>query len=226
MRKTVQIEQQIKKECPYLTLSFEKIEKIAHFIQILIQWNKKINLTSIRDFDSIVTKHILDSLVIFKLQNESTDIWLSNNIKVLDIGSGAGIPGIILSICNPSMTLYSVDKVQKKIIFQDYIKSELGLNNLFPVNEKLENLSSISKYQESFNLVVSRAYSQLKYLLFFGTVFLHKKGNMVLWKGENWQNEYTDISDNLKNVFDKPQRMSYQFDNKKYGGTLLCFKKI
>jgi len=225
MRKTVQIEQKIKKECPYLELSPDKIDKIEHYIRILIQWNKKINLTSIRDFDSIVTKHILDSLVIFKLQDNSTEQWLSNNIKVLDLGSGAGIPGIILSICNPSMTLSSVDKVQKKIIFQDHVKSELGLTNLFPVNERLENLSSDAEYIKSFDLVISRAFDQLESLLNFGTLFLKNSGNLVLWKGERWQKEYHETSLDLKESFGQPEQMLYQFENKKFGGTLLRFKK-
>ncbi|MCP4751531.1 MAG: 16S rRNA (guanine(527)-N(7))-methyltransferase RsmG [Proteobacteria bacterium] len=225
MRKTVQIQRKIEKEFPTLNLSREKTEKIARYLEILDQWNRKINLTAIRDFDLMIIKHILDSLIVFRLPSVTdSQKYLSGN--VLDIGSGAGIPGIVLSICHPTLKVVSVDKSQKKIGFQEYVKAQLGLKNLHPVADRLEDLARLPEHQEAFDCIVSRAFDQIKELFKLSIVFLNETGSLVLWKGEKWRKELNNVPPDLKRHFEVREAIKYSFSEYNHGGTLLAIRKI
>lgn len=152
MRKIVQIEKKIEKEFPDLILTSMQIQHLTRYLELLDQWNKKINLTSIRDIEGIFYKHIIDSMALFK---KGSKINLSG--KVIDMGSGGGLPGIVLKICCPEISLYSIDKVRKKIIFQDIVKSQLGIERFFPIADNLETLGQQPEFSGTFDYVVTRS---------------------------------------------------------------------
>ncbi len=224
MRKAVQIGIKIEKEFPNLVLSQKNIDRIEQYLTILEQWNKKTNLTAVRNANSMIVKLVLDSLVVLQ-PSFNSDIRNFLNGTVLDMGSGAGIPGVILAICNPLLEVVSVDKSQKKIVFQDFVKSRLGLENFHPISNRLENLAVETENTVRYDCIVSRAFDQIKGLIKFGNTFLRDSGHLILWKGENWRKEMDDIPVGLKRQFPIQKTVRYQFADDNHGGTILVFKK-
>ncbi|MBU3914001.1 16S rRNA (guanine(527)-N(7))-methyltransferase RsmG [bacterium] len=225
MRKTVQIQSRIKKEFPDLNISEEKISLIDQYLNMLSHWNSKINLTAIRDINQMITKHILDSLAVYKTPfNKYPDSLFKG--KILDVGSGAGIPGIILSICDPTLEISSIDKAKKKIMFQDHVKSHLGLKKFLPIDDRLENLSKKSDHVQSYDFIISRAFDQIKGLLNFGDIFLKSGGHLVLWKGKKWREEMEDVPSNTLKKFCLKSTTDYLFQEENHGGTIVIFQKI
>lgn len=218
MRKTVQIQQELKKEFPDLPLNQEQAEKIQAYLELLQKWNKKFNLTAIREPKEIFGKHILDSLAPFKLS-----IPLQG--KIVDMGSGAGLPGIVLSIVKPELEMISIEKIQKKITFQDIAKAQLKLSHFQPLSSRLENLHQDSQYQGQFDFVISRALSQLNDLFQLGLPFLKKGGFFLLWKGKKWSEELEAVQPQFLEQVSLVENQEYQFSNYEVGGRLLLFRR-
>lgn len=217
MRKTVQIKDILKKEFPELHLSNFQYQQIDEYLSLLQQWNKKINLTAVRHYEDMFYKHILDVLVVL-----SKDcFFLTPPGSVIDIGSGAGLPGLIISIIQPEFNITSVDKVEKKVTFQQICKSKLKLNRFYPLSERIEDLFTREGHNNNYDYIISRAFTQIQFLLHYGVRLLKKSGKIILWKGEKWQEEYQQVSEELKNQFEPPEVYQYSFN--KLGGTLLCF---
>jgi len=217
MRKTVQIKEVIKKEYPELILEPYQYDQIDGYLSLLQQWNKKINLTAIRQYEEMLHKHVLDSLVIFS-ENCS---FLTAPASIIDIGSGAGLPGLIISMLQPEYNITSVDKVEKKITFQLICKSKLQLMHFNPILGRIEDLMNQAEHQNNYDYMISRAFTQIQFLLFYGIRLLKTSGKVVLWKGEKWQEEYNNVSEEVKKQFYPPEVFTYQFN--KIGGTLLSF---
>ncbi|MBU2511803.1 16S rRNA (guanine(527)-N(7))-methyltransferase RsmG [bacterium] len=224
MRKIVQIEDLIKKYFPNLKLSLQQINLFVDYFDLLTKWNKKINLTAIQDPSEMISKHLLDTLAVFNLIDRYKDNSIFNG-KVIDFGSGAGIPGILLAISSPSLNLVSIDKSGKKIAFQQEVIRRLKLNNVKPLNERLEKLMDLPDYKNTFSLIITRAFDQIKQILYLGERFLDKSGKLILWKGQNWLQEYKQVDDKYKNTFDLVGDYRYHFEEYDRGGTLLLFRK-
>ena len=150
----------------------ESINKLYLFMNNLIEWNKNINLTAIKDEREIILKHFIDS------------IYISDLIKgkVLDIGSGAGFPGLPLKIIDENLELVSIDSVNKKINFQlDTIK-KLELKNIEALHIRAEELAHDNKYREKFDIATSRAVANLatlsEYLLVLSLFDVKSKTNL------------------------------------------------
>lgn len=221
MREIVQIEKKIQKEFPELVLESGQIQQLYQYLTLLHQWNKKINLTSIRDIEGIFFKHIIDSMALFKKDNT-----IQLHGKVLDMGSGGGLPGIVLKICCPEISLYSVDKVKKKIIFQDVVKSQLKLNQFFPVADNLEKLGQQSEFSGTFDFVVTRALDQVDGLLEYSDAFLKPDGKIIMWKGERMENEINVVRSELRDDFKITQQYLYNISYKDLGGTIVVWERL
>lgn len=225
MRKTVQIEEITKKELPRVRLESTQINLLEKYLELLMKWNSKINLTAIREPRAIVVKHLLDSLVVFGLF-KPTDINLRSSLSVLDMGSGAGVPGIILGIINPLLTVVSVDKSHKKIAFQNQVIRELCIENVKTVQNQLEDLATMSEYRARFDVIISRAFDQIKNILAIGTPFLKTDGFFLLWKGNQWQNELSDVKSEMIKNYKLCSTLKYQFGEFNHGGTILLIQKL
>ncbi len=224
MRKTVQISEELKKEFPKIFFSEEIIAGFVQYFEILSQWNKKINLTAIRDPEHMIVKHLYDSLAIFKSTIGSA-LQYPFSGSMLDMGSGAGIPGILLLISNPSLHLVSVDKSSKKIGFQEIIKSKLMLMNLHPISDRLEAIIARQDYKNSLDCIVSRAFDQIKDLFEYSRFFLKPEAHLILWKGREWKNELNRVPMALRSQFQLVEICEYQFQRFGIGGTILVFQK-
>ena len=153
-----------------LDVSLEAQQKLLQYLSLLSKWNKVYNLTAVRDPLEMVTLHLLDSLSVLP------HIQARN---LLDVGSGGGLPGIVLAICLPQLKVTTIDTVQKKTIFMRQVKGELGLNNLEVVHARVEN------YQpgEKFEAIISRAFSEIPSFISLTRHLLTNNGQWLAMKG-------------------------------------------
>jgi 16S rRNA (guanine527-N7)-methyltransferase len=225
MRKTVQISSIIQKEYPEINISAAAIDRLEGYLTLLHRWNQKISLTAVRTIDQMVAKHVLDALAIFK--GDSGSSRFSNlSGSIMDMGSGAGIPGMILAIVCPAIQMVSVEKSQKKAGFQQVAKANLKLTNFEPTAARLEALIAKADWNQAFDGIVSRAYTQIKEILPFAAIFLKPGGQLFLWKGQSWEEELQASTAVMAGQFVLSDRWPYRFDHSGYGGTILVFTRI
>jgi 16S rRNA (guanine527-N7)-methyltransferase len=225
MRKTVQILPIIKKEYPEIELSASAIDRLEDYLVLLHRWNQKTGLTAVREIDQMVVKHVLDSLAIFK-GNAGTTRFSRLSGRFMDIGSGAGVPGIVLAIACPAVLIISVEKSMRKIGFQQVVKANLRLPNFEPVSARTETLIEKPDWKQAFDGIVSRAYTQIKRILPFAAVFLKPGGQLYLWKGKSWEDEMQASVSTLADQFRLDDRTTYRFSQSQHGGTILTFTRI
>lgn len=158
-----------------ITLTESQSESLEKYANILIDYNKHTNITAITDKESIYLKHFYDSLTLTKIIN------LNTNLKVLDIGSGGGFPGIVIKIIFPNLNITLLDSNNKKSEFQKYVIKELDLKDIEVINDRAENYF---KKGLKYDLVVARAVSNMLVLDELCIPFLKINGNAVLMKSE------------------------------------------
>ena len=162
-----------------LKQSDESIHKQALYLELLLEANKNISLTGIKNPKEAVIKHTIDSLSVSSaIEGE----------KIVDIGSGGGTPGIPLAIANPDKKFYLVDSVLKKIKFLDEAVKVLELNNIETICDRGENINKLS-----VDTVVSRAFGSLNYLIESSKNMVSKKGLFLAMKGKINQEEINDL---------------------------------
>jgi 16S rRNA (guanine527-N7)-methyltransferase len=150
------------------------------YLKELLKWNQKMNLTSIRTEKGIVLKHFLDSLSVFP--------HLSHASSLLDMGAGPGFPGIPLKIVQPSLEVTLIDSVLKKVDFQRHIIRILGLKGINGIHGRVQDKEILQTIGERFDIVISRAFSDLQTFLAFSFPLLKKGGIVLAMKGEmDWK---------------------------------------
>ncbi len=159
-----------------LKLSDQVIDQLMTYLNLVEKWNRVYNLTAIRERDEMIKLHLLDSLSILN------HVHVKN---ILDVGSGAGFPGIVLAITKPELKVTVMDSVNKKTIFMQQVKSELLLTNLDVVNSRVED------YQPTtlFEAVISRAFSNLKNMMSLTQHTLQKEGVWLAMKSKDVREE-------------------------------------
>ena len=151
-------------------------EAFELYLKELLKWNQKINLTAIRMEKGIVLKHFLDSLSVFP--------YLSNISSLLDIGSGAGFPGIPLKMVKPSLEMTMIDSVRKKVDFQKHILRILGLKGIVAIHGRIQDKEILQSMGGRFDMAISRGFSDLRTFLILSFPFLKKGGIVLAMKGE------------------------------------------
>ena len=159
-----------------LKLSDQVIDQLMTYLNLVEKWNRVYNLTAIRERDEMIKLHFLDSLSILN------HVHVKN---ILDVGSGAGFPGIVLAITKPELKVTVMDSVNKKTTFMQQVKSELSLTNLDVVNSRVED------YQPTtlFEAVTSRAFSNLKNMMSLTQHTLQKDGVWLAMKSKDVREE-------------------------------------
>ncbi len=186
-----------------MKLSDEVIQKEITFLDELLRWNQRINLTSIKNREEAIEKHLIDSLLLLP--------YLENAGNIIDLGSGGGLPGIPLAIASPSLQVISVDSVGKKVNFQRHIKRLLSLNNLHIVQSRAETLDQGAIEPKSFDLVVARAFTALEPLLEYALPWLKPGGKVIAMKGPEGINELSAAEPIMKKYrFSDPAVFSYK----------------
>jgi 16S rRNA (guanine527-N7)-methyltransferase len=154
-----------------LDVSAEVQQKLLAYLALLQKWNKVYNLTAVRGPNEMVTLHLLDSLSVLPYVKAK---------NLLDVGSGGGLPGVVLAMCLPSLQVTTIDTVQKKAIFMRQVKGELGLDNLQVVHARVESF----KPAEKFELIISRAFSELALFVKLTKNLLVQNGRWLAMKGQ------------------------------------------
>ncbi len=157
------------------------IDKLLAYLELLVKWNKVHNLTAVREPEEMVTLHLLDSLSVLPYVPAG---------RLLDVGSGAGLPGIILAICRPDLQVTTIDAVQKKASFMRQAKAELQIDNLQVVAGRVEQL----KPELPFDTVISRAFSEIALFIKLTKHLIAEEGLWLAMKGQMPQGELEAIS--------------------------------
>ena len=168
-----------------VSLSTKQIERFKLFQEELLAWNENINLTSIKDTNLVQSKHFLESISSYNLIK---DIY-PDRLSLLDLGSGAGFPGIPLKIIDPNIDLCLVESIKKKANFLTYISSKLRLNDVTIVPDRAEQIANDTGYRESFDVVISRAVAQLDTLLELALPLVRVGGLFIAQKSTRIESE-------------------------------------
>ena len=156
-------------------------EDLQKFIEMMLEYNKIHNLTSITDVDEVILKHLLDSVLPIGLLKE-TD-------RILDIGCGAGFPSVPLAIVNRNLNITAIDSVQKKTDFVGLVKNELKLDNLTVHHTRIEDFARLEGERESYDVVLSRAVAPLNVIVEYSAPMLKDGGYIFAYKGVNFEEE-------------------------------------
>ncbi|CAC9524793.1 16S rRNA (guanine(527)-N(7))-methyltransferase (EC 2.1.1.170) [uncultured Gammaproteobacteria bacterium] len=150
--------------------------KLLQYLQLIIKWNKTYNLSAIRDLEEGVKKHLLDSLSVVSYINSG---------NLLDVGAGAGLPGIVISIMKPELLVTVLDTVGKKCRFMQFAKTQLALKNLTVINQRVEDY----RPEQCFSQITSRAFSEVDKTLKLTRHLLCDNGHYLLMKGNHFASE-------------------------------------
>ena len=159
-----------------LSLKDQQTEQLLSYLELMTKWNKTYNLSAIRDPQLGVKKHLLDSLSILPY---------INNDPLLDVGAGAGLPGIVLAIMKPDLSVSVLDSIGKKCRFMQFVKTQLQLDNLSVINERVEAF----KPQACFAQITSRAFAEVDKTLKLTQHLLCDNGRYLLMKGDHFSQE-------------------------------------
>ena len=158
------------------------IEKLEIYLATLKKWNRVYNLTAINEDNEIIVKHFLDSL--------SVNQYIQNSGRILDVGTGAGFPGLILALFNPEKSFVLVDGVSKKISFLQEMIGKLNLKNVIAVHTKVEQYN----VAEQFDIIISRAFADIKKMTKQTSHLIKDGGKFIAMKGPDVMSELDDIS--------------------------------
>lgn len=174
-----------------ISITDKQLEQLNKYYKALVEWNKKINLTSITEEKDVYLKHFYDSLTLFK------EYDLTKDVSLCDVGTGAGFPGIVLKIVFPNLKITLVDSLQKRLKFLDYVIKLLDLKNVELVHERMEDYSK--QNEEKFDIITSRAVAKTKILVEISFKALKISGHLILMKS-SFEEELSDAKKIIKDI--------------------------
>ena len=181
-----------------IEINENKIDMFYLYMQELLEWNKKINLTAIEDENEIILKHFIDSLTVQK--------YIKNAQNIIDVGTGAGFRGIPLAIVNEKSNIVLLDSLNKRINFLNNVIQKLELSNVKAIHGRAEDLAKIVQHREKYDIVISRAVAPFNILLEYMLPFNKVNSYTIAMKGSNI--EEVDISNNaLKKLGGKIEKI-------------------
>lgn len=161
-----------------ITLTEEQVQKFLEYYELLIEWNSFMNLTAITEFDEVVTKHFVDSVSLIKVLD------LSEKLTLIDIGTGAGFPGIPLKIVFPNLKITLLDSLNKRVKFLNEVIGKIELKEIEAIHGRAEDAAKSQDLREKFDLCVSRAVANLSTLSEYCLPFVKVGGKFISYKSE------------------------------------------
>ena len=195
--------------------------QLNKFYDMVVEKNKVMNLTAITEYDEFVLKHFVDSLSLVK-----TGIDISGK-KIIDVGTGAGFPGIPLKIVYPDTDIVLMDSLNKRLVFLNEVIAELGLNKICTVHGRAEELGVNPSYREQFDFCVSRAVARLATLCEYCIPFVKKGGCFISYKSGNVEEELTEAKKAIKLLGgESKDTVMFNLAGEEIGRSFVIIKKV
>lgn len=183
-----------------LTLTEQQLAQFVRYYELLIEWNEKMNLTALTTPQEVAVKHMIDSLTAYRPE------LFPAGARVIDVGTGAGFPGLPLKIFCPQIELTLMDSLQKRLRFLEAVVQELGLTGVQCVHARAEEGARNKKYREQFDVAVSRAVARLPILCEYCLPFVRRGGYLLALKGAQYADEAAEAAQAIKALGgDEPQ---------------------
>ena len=175
-----------------INLTEEQIDKFYKYMKLLLEWNEKINLTAITDENEILLKHFVDSLTVLK--------YIKEDDKIIDVGTGAGFPGIPMAIMMPNTKITLLDSLNKRINFLNEVIKELNLKNVETIHSRSEDCGKDILYREKYDISIARAVANLSTLSEYLLPFVKIDGKMICMKGSEVEEELNNSKYAIKEL--------------------------
>lgn len=210
------------KECERQNIAINEKQcvELAEYKNMLLEWNEKMNLTAITDEYEIIVKHFVDCL-------ECTKV-IKDEKNIIDVGTGAGFPGMVLAIYYKDKNFTLLDALNKRLIFLQEVVNKLGLKNVKIVHARAEEIARTGEYKEVYDASVSRAVANLPVLLEYTSPFVKVNGTCIVMKGDSIEDEIkisANALNTLKLKIEDKYNYSYIINNEEYNRVILNIRK-
>lgn len=204
-----------------VSLTDEQINQFLKYYELLVEWNGFMNLTAITEYDEVMKKHFVDSLSLIKTYD------VSRNVSVIDVGTGAGFPGLALKIAYPNLQVTLLDSLNKRISFLNEVIGQLGLSGVEAVHGRAEDFAKPDKLREKFDLCVSRAVANMSTLSEYCLPFVKVGGEFISYKSEKIAEELVSAKNAISLLGGRLDRSEeFMLPNSDIYRNLVAIKKI
>lgn len=203
-----------------IKLSEEQLSQLETYFKLLVSWNEKMNLTAITEPKDVAIKHFADSLSVLNY------VDIPNNASIIDVGTGAGFPGLVLKIARPDIKLTLLDSLNKRLVFLEDVIDNLGLDTQL-IHSRAEEGGQNIDLRECYDFAVSRAVAQLNVLCEYCLPYVRLSGNFIAFKGGESDDEIKNASKAIQTLGGKKKNV-YKFDLTENSGsrTLVVIEKV
>ncbi len=203
-----------------IKLTDQQKQQFIDYYEMLIEWNNVMNLTTITNFAEVINKHFIDSLSLVKVLKPT-------NEKVLDLGTGAGFPGIPLKIVFPDIEIVLLDSLNKRLLFLDEVINKLKLEKIQTLHGRAEDYGKDSNYREKFDLCVSRAVAKLSSLSEYCLPYVKKGGYFISYKSGKVEEELEMSMNAIKTLGAEIDKVGeFSLPGTEIGRTLVVLHKV
>ena len=200
-------------------LNDEQIKKYFEYMTLLLDWNEKINLTAITEMDDVILKHFIDSMTVFK--------YIENEESIIDVGTGAGFPGIPIAIMKEDVKITLLDSLNKRINFLNEVCSELKINNVETIHGRAEEIGKNKEHREKYDIAVSRAVANMSTLSEYLIPLVKIGGKCICMKGSEIEQELEQAKFAIKELGGKIEKVEkFTLPDSDMERNIIIIKKI
>ena len=203
-----------------ISLSDKQIEQFLNYYELLVEWNSFMNLTAITDFDEVILKHFVDSISLCKY------ISFQHGDTLIDIGTGAGFPGIPIIIICPDCKITLLDSLNKRINFLNTVIKQLHLTDIITIHGRAEDIAKTKEHRENYNYAISRAVANLSTLSELCIPFVKQNGYFISYKSEKGNEELLEAKNAIEILGGSvDKQISYQLPDSDLSRNLILIRK-